>query len=297
VQNNVQDVQTGLILRIQPLINDDGVIVMDIDAERSALGSDLAGTVIGTDQNGNPIRSPPINRTTAQTTISAKSGQTVVFAGLMTSTKSTTERKVPYIGDVPVLGNLFRFDSNTTQRTELLIIMTPHIIADDEDYEAIKMMESQRMTWCLGDVASLHGEVGLMSNGCLFCQNEVPVFYPDLDPFGVPPQGGDHHHEHMEPIYDDQNLQPTPIEGTPIPVPPTPVDQVDFRQPQFGPARRLPPAVPLNSQPLPRHYGPPIEVSPMVKRVQFQTTPTALPPLTATVPPARATSTSGASVR
>ncbi len=260
VQNNIQDVETGLILRIQPLINDDGVIVMDIDAERSRVGNIQDGTVIGTDAQGNPIVSPPINRTTAQTTISAKSGQTVVFAGLMTSDRATTERKVPFVGDVPVLGNLFRYDADVVRKTELLIIMTPHIIADDEDYETIKMMESQRMTWCLGDVASIHGEVGLMSNGCLFCQDNIPVIYPDMDPFGIVPQNnGDlhqHHHKPGGPVIQG-GLQPTPIEGMPVPVPPNPVDQVEYRAAEFGPARRLPPPTPPQS-------------APTVQRVQYQ---------------------------
>jgi type II secretory pathway component GspD/PulD (secretin) len=269
VQNNIADVETGLILRIQPLINDDGVIVMDIDAERSNLGDVEDGTVIGTDAQGNPIISPPINRTTAQTTISCKSGQTVVFAGLMTSDRATLVRKVPFIGDIPVLGHLFRYDSEVTRKTELLIIMTPHIIATDEDYETIKMMESQRMTWCLGDVAAIHGEVGLMSNGCVFCQDDVHVIYPDMNPFGVPPYAnGDphqHHHNLGEPTLQDGGSQLPLFEGTPVPVPPNPVDQVEFRASQYGPARRLPPPTPVRT-------------APTVRRVQYQgTTPAASP--------------------
>ncbi len=270
VQNNIQDIETGLILRIQPLINDDGVIVMDIDAERSSVGSIQDGTVVGTNAQGDPIVSPPINRTTAQTTISAKSGQTVVFAGLMTSDRAEVERKVPFIGDVPFLGNLFRYDSSLVKKTELLIIMTPHIIADDEDYETIKMMESQRMTWCLGDVASIHGEVGLMSNGCLFCAEDIPVIYPDTDPYGMMPgtNGDLHQHQHklnQPTLHNNDGLRPTPVvPGTPIPVPPNPVDQVEFRPAEFGPARRLPPPTPV-AQP----YGPQ-PAAPTVQRVQFQ---------------------------
>lgn len=285
VQNNIADVETGLILRIQPLINDDGVIVMDIDAERSGVGSIQDGTVIGTDANGNPIVSPPINRTTAQTTISAKSGQTVVFAGLMTSNRATVERKVPFIGDVPVLGNLFRYNSDVTKKTELLIIMTPHIVADDEDYEAIKLMESQRMTWCLGDVTALHGEVGLASNGCVFCKDEVPVIYPDNDPFGMPSH---HHlHNHVDPVYQDGGSLLTPVEGTPVPVPPTPVDQVDYRPAPFGPmpagpAKRLPPLIPVQPG-SGQSDGQSPQSAPLVQNVQFQAPP-ASPPGSFAVP-------------
>jgi type II secretion system protein D len=184
VQNNIEDVQTGLILRIQPLINDDGIVVMNIDAERSSLGSEADGTVVAIDNNGNAIRSAPINRQTAQTTVSAKTGQTVVFAGLISTTKLATQRRVPYLADVPVLGRLFEFETSNDRRSELMIIMTPYIVESDEDYELIKAMESERMSWCLADVVDMHGEVGLRGNSDLFCCDEVPTIYPHLAPFG-----------------------------------------------------------------------------------------------------------------
>ena len=257
-----------MILAIQPLINDDGVIVMKIEAERSALGSEQDGTVIGFD-NGQPIRSPPINKITASTTISCKSGQTVVFAGLMTTNRETLERKVPFLGDVPIFGNLFRYESDVNRKTELLIIMTPYIISDDEDYEMIKMMESQRMSWCLGDVTSLHGDVGLMSNGCVFCDSDIPVIFPDMDPFGVMPHNWGHQHQHEAGDYYQEGSPTLPLEGAPIPVPPTPVDQVDYRGSQFEPARRLPPATPIGPPPQ-RLDGQSQQTAPPIQRVGFQ---------------------------
>jgi type II secretion system protein D len=184
-QQNVEDVATGLILRVQPLINDDGVVVMNIDAERSRLGPTSEGTVIGsieTNTGVQPLIIQPIERTTAQTTISAKSGQTVVFAGLITDSKRAEQRGIPWLSKIPVLGRLFRYDAFESERTELLIVMTPHIIDDDEDYEVVKLFESQRMTWCLSDVIEIHGDVGLAGGPCLFCEDGVPTLYPDLDP-------------------------------------------------------------------------------------------------------------------
>ena len=184
-QQTIEDVPTGLILRVQPLINDDGVVVMNIDAERSRLGPLSEGTVIGsiqTDTGTQPLIIQPIERTTAQTTISAKSGQTVVFAGLITDSKRAEQRGIPWLSKIPVLGRLFRYDAYESERTELLIVMTPHIIDDDEDYEVVKLFESQRMTWCLSDVIAVHGDVGLAGGPCLFCEDGVPTLYPDLDP-------------------------------------------------------------------------------------------------------------------
>lgn len=204
VTQNVTDVPTGLILSIEPRINDDGVVVMTVDADKSQLGT-TGGTTLS-DGQGGTFTVQPINRTTAQTTISAKSGQTVVIGGLITKSDELTSRGVPYLRDIPWVGELFNFDASRTRRTELLIILTPYIVSEDEDYEMIKMMESQRMNWCLGDVVSLDGERGLMSGGCMLCAEDVPTLFPDSDPTGVQfaARERDHDHSHEAP-------QPTPV--------------------------------------------------------------------------------------
>lgn len=203
VTQDVVDVPTGLILSIQPRINDDGVVVMTVDADKSDLGSAADGTVLS-DGAGGTFIVPPINRTTAQTTISAKSGQTVVIGGLITKRDEVRSTGVPYLRDIPIAGNLFNFEARETVRTELLIILTPYIVSEDEDYEMIKMMESERMNWCLGDVVSLDGERGLMGAGCMFCANDVPVLFPDEDPSGSLFAAGQHEHTH-------ETVAPTPI--------------------------------------------------------------------------------------
>jgi general secretion pathway protein D len=228
VQNQIEDVQTGLLLSLQPLINDDGVIVMSIAAERSRLGADADGTVVAFDQNGAPIRSPPIDVTTAETVISAKSGQTVVMAGLITSDKSMTLRRVPWLADIPIVGRLFEFEDSVDRRTELMIIMTPHIIESDEDYEWIKAMESERMSWCLADVVNLHGDVGLQGNNSLFCCENLPIIYPHSNPvgfemapfptneLGLPPVDFS---ESEEPLFDSNPVVPSEWQGPPAPLP------------------------------------------------------------------------------
>ncbi|MEO8493785.1 MAG: secretin N-terminal domain-containing protein, partial [Planctomycetota bacterium] len=228
VTQNVTDVPTGLILSINPRINDDGVIVMTVDADKSELGT-TGGTVL-TDGNGNPFTIQPINRTTAQTTVSAKSGQTVVIGGLITKKDQITSRGVPYLRDIPWVGRLFNFEATSSTRTELLIVLTPYIVSEDEDYEFIKMIESQRMNWCLGDVVSLDGDRGLEGAGCLFCENDVPVIFPDTDPAAMQFSAGEHQHNHAA-------QQPTPV--------PLPNDQTqELQRSGFG---RQP-----NLQPLPQ---------------------------------------------
>jgi hypothetical protein len=178
-------VETGLILEVHPLINDDGVVVMSLRAERSRLGDESEGTVVSIDQNGQPIRSPPIDRTTAETIVNARSGQTVVFAGLIATDKRLALRRVPWISVIPVIGRLFEYETSLDRRAELMIIMTPHIVESDEDYEWIKAVESERMSWCLADLVNLHGNVGLQGNNPLFCCDNLPVIYPHIDPIGI----------------------------------------------------------------------------------------------------------------
>jgi len=114
--------------------------------------------------------------------ISAVSGQTVVLSGLLTKEDRTLHRSVPMLSDIPVLGHLFRFDSTTTERTELLIILTPRIINNRFDAEMIKQVESSRMSWCLGDVVDMHGPAGLRSRDDCIGAADAETVYPDMIP-------------------------------------------------------------------------------------------------------------------
>lgn len=185
-QTSVNYVDTGLILSILPLINDDGVIVMGIEAQNSVLGpeNDPNATELETGENQTTIIKP-LNITQASTTISARDGQTVVFAGLITKQNEVQLRRVPYLSDIPVLGNLFKFQSNSETRRELLVVMTPHLVRSEEDVERIKTEESARMSWCLADVVNITGEWGLQGNNCGFCNSDAPLIFPDVDPTGT----------------------------------------------------------------------------------------------------------------
>ncbi|MBL9125004.1 MAG: hypothetical protein JNG90_15310, partial [Planctomycetaceae bacterium] len=139
----------GLILGVTPRISPDGMVVMEVDAEKSALGPISEGIPVSF-QNGEVILSPRVDVTTAQTTVSAADGQTIVLGGLITKSKRSVNRRVPYLSNIPVLGMLFRYDQFVGQRTELLIILTPHVVRSEADAERIKQLEAARMSWCLG---------------------------------------------------------------------------------------------------------------------------------------------------
>ncbi|EMI46482.1 secretin N-terminal domain-containing protein [Rhodopirellula sp. SWK7] len=177
----IEDVDIGIILRVTPRVGADGLILMDIDATRSAINNTV-GQNIGFDNNNNPIFVPAIDTTTAQATVTAFDGQTVVFGGLITKRRENFTRRVPYLADVPLLGTFFKYDREQERRTELLVVMTPVLVTGNEDLEYVKQIESSRMSWCLADVVEAHGDVGLSGGYGLWGPAIGPTIYPDVHP-------------------------------------------------------------------------------------------------------------------
>lgn len=184
---DVEDVETGLIVGVTPQITPEGLIVMEVDAQKSKLSNtEFVELPAG---QGETFRQYNIDKVQAQTTIAARSGQTIVFAGLIQTDKANITRGIPFLSDIPVVGTLFEFVQETETRRELLIVMTPHIIRSDDDTDRIRMAESERMSWCLADVVSLYGDVGFTSrpgNWC-GCLTDVPTIFPDANPTGAEP--------------------------------------------------------------------------------------------------------------
>jgi type II secretion system protein D len=185
--NDVELENTGLILGVTPRISPEGMVVMEIDAEKSKVGRDEDGIPVSFVE-GNVIRSPKISVTTAQTTVSAASGETIVLGGLITKETDVTRRRVPYLSSIPILGDLFRYDSNSMIRTELIIILTPQVIRNEYDMERLKLAEAARMSWCLADVHELHGPTGIYEDGDLSeWHGQGEVIYPHVNPSGLEP--------------------------------------------------------------------------------------------------------------
>ncbi len=178
-QNNsiiYEDVGINMIVR--PRISPDGMVVMELQAEKSQVGSEQEGIPIFTGTDGSVIRAPRIDQTIAYSTVAAASGQTIVLSGLLTKASFDIHRRVPLLADIPLLGDLFRYDSVTEERTELLIILTPRVIRSELDAEMIKQVESSRMSWVLCDVVNMHGPSGLKSRCDDWSAGEAPSYYP-----------------------------------------------------------------------------------------------------------------------
>jgi len=236
----------GLIVAVTPRITPDGLVVMEIDAERSQLGPLTSGVPVGFGTGGQVIRQPVIDITLAQTTISALDGQTVVFGGLISKNTQTIQRRVPGVSEIPILGRLFRYDYKQEQRSELLIIMTPRIVRNEHDADDVKLAEAARMSWCMADVQKIHGDGSLRNRTDNWSDAETPTFYPDMDAGGDPSQG-------PEPVQAPRGQKTT--------VPP---DQGELPTPQAPGPRIAPPGqgarvAPSNTTASPAGYrGPPI---------------------------------------
>jgi type II secretory pathway component GspD/PulD (secretin) len=188
ITNSIDLENVGLILGVTPRISPDGMVVMEVDAEKSELGADSEGVPISISATGNIIRAPIVRTTVAQATVSALDGETIVLGGLISKTTTSVERKVPYLADIPLVGQLFRYDSEMKEKKELLIILTPYVIRSPEDGDKIKQLETSRISWCCADVHAIHGVAGLCNvTDCPTCAAEIPALYPDFDPRGIRP--------------------------------------------------------------------------------------------------------------
>ena len=188
VQNQLTLENVGLIIGVTPRISPEGNVVMEIDAEKSKLGPEAEGIPIFISQNGNVVRSPRIDTITAQATVSAADGETIILGGLIARSTRTRHRQVPWLGDIPILKYLFSYDYFDENRTELLIIMTPHIVRNPGDMERLKQAEFARVSWCEADIFAMHGDVFPKTGMIQEWQDEddsVPVIYPDVDPRGA----------------------------------------------------------------------------------------------------------------
>lgn len=121
--NNVTYQNVGIILRVTPFISADGMVEMIVSPETSALADRSTWVPISRDASA-----PVINSRVADTVVVVPDGQTVVIGGLMQTQQNISESKIPLLGDIPGLGNLFKRKQKSNAKTELMIFLTPHVI-------------------------------------------------------------------------------------------------------------------------------------------------------------------------
>jgi general secretion pathway protein D len=129
IVNSVQYLDTGVILRVTPRVNRSGQVMMDISQEVS--GVNTAATSVST------IGSPTIQQRKINSSVAVGDGETVALGGLFSDTVSLSHDGIPYLQDIPILGNLFRATDNSHDRTELMVLITPHVVDDARKARAV----------------------------------------------------------------------------------------------------------------------------------------------------------------
>ena len=145
----------GVQLQVMPRITADGNVVMMLYAQRSQYRQQ--GVPLSTDATGKTVSSPILDISRLQTTISVPTGNTVVIGGLINQRDESFTNKAPFLAEIPLLGHLFRYDSRTTRRVELLVFLTPRIITGPIDEETIKDVEMGRIHFIESEAEELHG--------------------------------------------------------------------------------------------------------------------------------------------
>jgi general secretion pathway protein D len=129
VLSSTSYVSTGVITQVTPRVNSGGLVTLDVTQEVSSVlpQSQVNG------QSGGTQASPSFSTRAVKSRIVVQDGQTVGLAGLITDNVSTGNTGLPFLKDIPVLGLLTGSQANTRTRTELLILMTPHVLRDQRD--------------------------------------------------------------------------------------------------------------------------------------------------------------------
>jgi len=128
VVNSIDYRETGVILEVTPQVNSGGLVTLDVSQEVSDVvpGQTTAG-----------INSPTFSQRNVSSRVVVQDGQTVGLAGLIRDTANQSSSGIPFLKDVPLLGLLAGSQNNARNRTELLVLITPHVVHDQRDARAL----------------------------------------------------------------------------------------------------------------------------------------------------------------
>jgi len=124
IVNSIQYQQTGVIMQVTPRVNSGGLVTLDISQEVSDVAPNV--TTPG-------VNSPTFNERSITSRVVIQDGQTVGLAGLIRDADSRNNQGIPWLKNIPLLGLLAGSQSNDRVRTELLVLITPHVVHDQRD--------------------------------------------------------------------------------------------------------------------------------------------------------------------
>ncbi len=141
--NSVDRQNVGITLDIIPQVSEGDYVRLDVYEEVSNV---VSGT---TNQNTNPL-GPTTTIRSASTTVMVQDHRTAVIGGLLSSESDVQRSAIPFISDIPVIGNLFTDNGSNRQKDNLLVFLTPHVVRTREDLRALALDERQKFTDALG---------------------------------------------------------------------------------------------------------------------------------------------------
>ncbi len=123
ILSTIQYQDVGTILKVKPQINESGIVSLEVSQEVTEANTQ---TVLGTQQF-------VFTKRAAQTNVVANDGQTIVIGGLIQDNKEKNRSGIPFLSSIPVLGYLFGTTNNTSTKTEIIVLLTPHVIRNQKD--------------------------------------------------------------------------------------------------------------------------------------------------------------------
>ena len=150
VVNQIELLNTGVILKVLPHVNANGSIQLEIDQEVS--------NVVNANNNAQPTLTPTISQRRVHSTVAVMSGQTVLLGGLISDNTQNTRSGIPVLSDIKVLGALFGTTNNTKTRSEIIIFIRPQLIRNSVDGRAVTEEFRERLQSMKGTRSIVKGE-------------------------------------------------------------------------------------------------------------------------------------------
>ena len=124
--NTISFRSVGVIMKVRPQISDAGTLTLEISQEVSSASGNTTST----------ISAPQIGRSAVNSTIVVQDHETIAIGGFIRENKDLNRSRLPLLGRIPVAGALFGNTSNSSSRSELIVLITPHVIRSREDLDA-----------------------------------------------------------------------------------------------------------------------------------------------------------------
>ena len=124
----------GIVLNVTPRITSGGYVTMEV----LQTANDLQGFT--------SFNAPIVNQRQADTTVAVKDGETIILGGIIRSTVNSTVKKIPLLGDIPILGNLFKSTDKSKSKTELMVFLTPRVVRNPDDAAKLRQHEQDKLS-------------------------------------------------------------------------------------------------------------------------------------------------------